>query len=173
MPLEYTAGEILKVAEHLERNAARFYRAAAPRHPQAANTLLALAQMEEKHEAVFKLMAQGLHAQVMRCHERPTFGERHAYLEMLAEASGCEGTERPDALCGDETLEEILRQAIEKEKHTILFNAGLRCSVAEEATARVDEILTEEMDHMVMLSRMLQSFMEKPRGGAGGLASIT
>jgi rubrerythrin len=173
MPRQYTAGEILKVAEHLEHSAARFYRAAAALHPKEANTLLALAQMEESHEARFALMEKTLPPEVRRGNGPPAFGDRHAFLEMLAQERGCEGTEHVESLTGIETLEQLLQQALDKEKHTVLFYAGIRCSLlADHAEEALDEILATEMDHMVMLSRMLQSLADAADASAARLKGL-
>ncbi len=62
MAIRFNADEVLRMAERIERNAARFYRRAAEMKsdPRTENTLLELASWEERHYDVFAAMRSQL-----------------------------------------------------------------------------------------------------------------
>jgi rubrerythrin len=53
MPMPFKVDEIFKMAEQIERNGAKFYRAAAKKIPAAKQALVELASMEDEHLRTF------------------------------------------------------------------------------------------------------------------------
>jgi rubrerythrin len=77
----------------------------------------------------------------------------------MADAHGGEGApSAAAALTGDETIQEILAQAIELEKHSILYYIGILDMVpADYGRDKVHRIIREEKDHFVTLKKKLGS----------------
>jgi rubrerythrin len=161
MAIKFNANEVLAMAEQIERNAAAFYRKAASSHPAKHNQdfLLKLAAMEEDHERTFA----GIRAQLPAREKEETaydpMNEAAQYLDTLANAHGGEGSPAVTGqLTGKETLEQVLRMAIELEKKSILFYVGLKDLVPPKlGQSRVDDVIREEKTHVVILSRELSA----------------
>ena len=61
-----------------------------------------------------------------------------------------------EQLRGKETVEDILKMAIEAEKNSIVFYLGLKDFVPSKAGKdKVEEIIKEEMSHIAVLNRKL------------------
>ena len=56
MGAPFNADEVFEMAERIERNGGRFYRAAAEKFPAVRELLLELAEMEDDHERTFANM---------------------------------------------------------------------------------------------------------------------
>lgn len=158
MAIRFNADEVLRMAERTEENAARYYRRAAQLHSKEhTEFLLRLAAMEDDHKVTFAKMR----AELTSAEKQPTtydpMDESMLYLKTMADLHGGEGS--PDlaaALTGKESLEQILWQAIELEKKSILFYIGLEPLVPPElGKQHVDRIIAEEKSHIVILSREL------------------
>jgi rubrerythrin len=57
------------------------------------------------------------------------------------------------------TIQEIIDYGIEREKESILFYAGLKYYVSEADKKFVDEIITEESSHIVMLLELEEALV--------------
>jgi rubrerythrin len=151
MSYDFTADEIFAMAEQIERNGAAFYRQAARSIGDSAGQelLLTLASMEDDHEKTFQAMRATL---AQREKSSATFDpqdEAALYLRALADSRVFTDKE-PDM----SSLREILRQAIEAEKESILFYLGMKELVPEAlGKGRLDGIIKEEMGHIRLLSR--------------------
>lgn len=159
MSITFNALEIFEMAEQIERNGAKFYRKAAGIVPDTKlqRTLLDLAAMEDRHERTFADMRRQISPKQQ---ELVTFDpENEASLYLQAMADGHVFDVNKDIslqLSGTESVEDILKMAIQAEKDSIVFYIGLRDFVpAEAGKEKVDDIIDEERGHIVVLSRQL------------------
>ncbi len=159
MSLKFSAGEVLAMAQDIERNGARFYRKAATfyRDESAKELLLSLAAMEDDHLATFTDMRESLTA---REQESPVFDpyeEAELYLRAMASTHVFDTRKDPsETLTGEEALEEILKTAIRLEKDSIIFYLGLKSAMAPHlGKERLDGIIEEEFRHITLLSDRL------------------
>ena len=59
-------------------------------------------------------------------------------------------------MTGDESIEDILRLAIGREKDSIVFFLGMKDLVSEKlGKDRIDGIIREEMNHITILSKKI------------------
>jgi rubrerythrin len=162
MDSQFNAHEVFEIAEQVERNGVRFYRAAAKlfEDTRIRKMFNNLAVWEAKHEEVFAEMRSRLGVQ----EAGPASSEAK---ETLSEARVMAGLavfgikpEPGEKLSGKESRAEVLRMAVEREKDSIVFYTGLKDFVPTEADkAKVDEIIKEEMRHIRILG---QSAAETP-----------
>ena len=156
--------DVFAMAEHIERNGARFYRETAEGKgidPDVRQMLLELAAMEDDHEKLFAEMRAELAG---RNTAEPAFreeGDAVSYLHAVTDiwlvgkknesaASAAAEKRKP--------LVDVLRTAIELEKDSIMFYLGLKEMLAEGSDkGRVDDIIREEMRHIVDLNRKLEA----------------
>lgn len=155
----YTAGEVLEIAQQIERNGARFYRRAAGAAPQeeARRTLNELAVMEQTHERTFATMAAELTSQERQEPLYDPNDEAAQYMRVVAGGHVFDLRADPSEWLGPgRTMAQILRKAIEVEKESIIYYLGLKQAVPEHlGRERVDRIIAEEMRHLVLLDGML------------------
>jgi rubrerythrin len=159
MSFEFSADEILAMAEQIERNGARFYRRAASlvKEREVSKLLKELAVWEDGHEKVFASMRH-----ILKDPERQptTFDpedETSIYLRAMADGHVFDVKVDPtDKLSGKESATEILQMAIGQEKDSIIFYLGIRDMVPEVmGKEKIDEIIREEMHHIGFLSRQI------------------
>jgi rubrerythrin len=159
MSFEFSADEILAMAEQIERNGARFYRRAATivKEREVSKLLKELAVWEDGHEKVFASMRH-----ILKDRERQptTFDpedETSIYLRAMADGHVFDVKVDPtDKLSGKESATEILQMAIGQEKDSIIFYLGIRDMVPEVmGKEKIDEIIREEMHHIGFLSRQI------------------
>jgi rubrerythrin len=156
------AGEVLEIAQQLERNGGLFYRRAATVAETAAASrmLQELAVMEAKHERLFADMAGELTAEERQQALYDPFGEGAQYMRALAGGQVFDLNADPvEWLEGGRSTVDVLRKALQLEKDTIIYYLGVRDTVPEKLGAdRVEEIIREEMRHVTLLSGMLEAF---------------
>ncbi len=154
--------DVFAMAEHIERNGARFYREMAQDEGIGSNVrelLLELAAMEDDHEKQFAEMRAGL---VEQYTTGPAFreeGDVVSYLHAVTDiwpvgkkAGTVSSEEEKTPVVG------VLRTAIELEKDSIMFYLGLKEMLAEGSDrTRVDDIIKEEMRHIVDLNSKLEA----------------
>jgi len=156
MGITFNADEIFEIAEQIERNGAKFYRQAAGHVSEGGSRdlLLRLAEWEDGHETFFHTLREDL----SKAEATPTVydpeGEAAAYLQAYADGHVFDLKTAPaDLLTGTETLAEILQTAIGLERDSIAFYLGIRDWVpANLGKDRVEEIIREEMSHVVYLN---------------------
>jgi rubrerythrin len=153
----FNAEEVLQMAEQIERNGARFYRRAAEivRDPAVNKLLLELAAWEDGHEKIFASMRARLSEQER---EKTVFdpeGEAGLYLKAMADGHVFDAKKDAAAqLTGKESAKEILREAIGKEKDSIIFYLGLKDFAPESlGKEKLEGIIREEMRHIGFLNR--------------------
>jgi rubrerythrin len=159
--LDFSADEIFEMAQQVERNGGRFYRRAASLAKEAGSApfFLKLAGMEDAHEKIFARMRGELTAaeRVKRVFDPEN--QAPAYLRAWADGHVFDVRSDPaEKITGKERPEDILKMAIGLEKDSIVFYLGMKHAVPERlGRARVDEIIQEEMSHIDLLSRELQT----------------
>ena len=152
MPTSLSADEILQMAQRMETKGARFYRKAARLHVAGRELLTKIAGQEDQHYAAFEKMRKTLTPG-----EKPEggdpYGDAQQYLDGMVDELSIQMNRDPEeALTGRESLADILRAAIQMEKDAILFYIGLRQKSPPPLRERLDDIIHEEMKHIVWLS---------------------
>jgi rubrerythrin len=159
MSMEFNAFEAFQIAERIERNGAGFYRKAAELFddPDACKMFLRLADWESGHEKVFANMRKQLSEEtpgqrIFKPEDVPFDPKAMAGLAVFGlrkEPSG--------ELSGKESIEDILKMAIAKEKDSIVYYTGLKGFVpAQAGKDKIDDIIKEEYRHIGILSQSLQ-----------------
>ena len=149
----YSAIEVFEMAQEIERNGARFYRKASENIQDAGTRefILDLASMEDEHLRTFASMKSALSG---RETESPTFdpnNEMALYLAALADTRVFSGRDIDTS-----TLEGIFKAALQAEKDSIAFYAGMKDLVPEYlGRGPLDAIIKEEMRHIRLLSERL------------------
>jgi len=154
--------DVFAMAEHIERNGARFYREMAGDEridSEVRELLLELAAMEDDHEKQF---AEMRHELAERDTAEPAFSEEGdivSYLHVVTDNWALDNKNVSAAPAGKrKPLVDVLHTAIELEKDSIMFYLGLKEMLAEESDRRrVDDIIKEEMRHIVDLNGKLET----------------
>lgn len=161
MTRELTAFEVLKIAEQMERNAARFYRKAAglSRDPSLSKLFSELAQWEKRHLQVFADLKNRFPEQAW---EQGSFDPERVNVAHL-EAPPAVFDEHSDPakeLTGHETRAEVFDLALKKERYTIGYYTSLtEFALGEENTNVIRSILEEEKRHVRILVQSLRQSM--------------
>ena len=155
MGLNWTADEILAMAERIENNGAGFYRRAAEivRDPEVRARLLELAVWEDGHERLFARVRAGLTEAERTPETYDPDGDAASYLKVMADLHVFRQVEARELLHGDETASEILGMALRFERDSILFFDGLLPFVPDAGRASVRELIDEERRHVAFLAR--------------------
>jgi rubrerythrin len=160
MTVNFTAFEIFEIAEQIERNGAKFYRLAAKKAKDRSMNqfFLHLAEMEDNHEIIFGDMRKSLQDESADTRVFDPNNEMIYYLKAIAKSAGWEGKSAPRIeLTGSEEPEQIIKAAIDAEKSSINYYLGLKEFVASQSgKKKVDEIIKEEMNHVVILQKHLE-----------------
>jgi rubrerythrin len=161
MEFEYNAEEILEMAIQIERNGAKYYRLAAEGadDESSRNLLNDLAAMEDEHEKTFAFMKKNLSEKEKESTAFDPDNQASAYLRAMVEGIVFDVKTGPEKiLARQKSLEDILKQAIEFEKDSIVFYLGMKDAVPQRLGGeKVDDIIKEEMRHIGILSRHLSS----------------
>ena len=161
MSITFNADEIFEMAEQIERNAAKFYREAAGKAPDAdtKKMMLDLGTMEEGHEKTFAQMRKDLSDPEREPTVYDPNNEAALYLRTMADFHGTEGKAGPlDKLTGNESMEELLKIALQAEKDSIAFYVGIKGLVPNKSGKdKVEKIIIEEMTHVSTIGAKLQA----------------
>lgn len=159
MSVTFNIIEIFEIAERIERNGVKFYCKAAEglSDEDIRQTLLSLAEMEAEHEETFANMRKQISHKERELITFDPENEMTLYLQAIANGHIFEMKKDPsEQLTGKETIDDILKLAIEAEKDSIVFYLGLKNFVpAKVGKDKVEEIITEEMGHIVVLNQRL------------------
>ena len=165
MSIFFKSDELLEMAQHIEKNGARFYSKAAERFTDSKiSTLLQdLALMEGEHEKIFSDMKEGILKQKEKASGSEFDDETASYLHAWADGHVFDvRTDPSEQLTGQETMEDIFKKAIELEKDSIVFYLGFKDAVqGKHEREAIERILKEEMRHIASLSEQLASFRHK------------
>ena len=158
MSYDFNADDVLEVAEQLEKNGGKFYRAAAEStdDPENKEFLLELAAMEDQHEITFKAMRAELSEKEKESTVFDPNGEAAMYLRALADTRVFFEKDIDVS-----SMRAILKSAITAEKDSIVFYLGMKDAVDESlGKGRIDHIIKEEMGHIKLLSSKLVQYKE-------------
>ena len=159
MSITFNAFEIFEMAEQIERNGVKFYRKAAEgiSDRDVRQMLLDFAEMEAEHEETFAGMRKQLSDEDRELRVFDPENEVALYLQAMANGHVFDLKKDPgEQLTGTETVEDILKLAIDAEKDSIVFYLGLKDFVpAKAGKDRVEAIIKEEMGHIAVLNRRL------------------
>ena len=153
MSVDFNADEVFEIAEQIERNGAKFYRAAAENVSDSDHKklLLDLAAMEDEHEQTFKTLRSNLSRDEKVMTTFDPEGESEGYLRSLADTRVFYEKEIDTT-----SFKEILKSAITAEKDSIVFYLGMKDVVpAHLGQQKLDGIIKEEMSHIRLLSKEL------------------
>ncbi len=160
MVVNLNASEIFEIAVQIERNGAKFYRQAAELFDDSRvhNLFLQLADWEIAHEQVFADMRNELVAQGPELSAFETESDVIFNAQSMAGLAVFGNSMAPSAeLTGKESIADILKTAIEKEKDSIIFYTGLKDFVsAKTAKDKIADIIKEEMHHVRILKQSLE-----------------
>jgi rubrerythrin len=161
MSITFNVDEIFEMAEEIERNGAKFYREAAgsSQDKTVKKMFTDLAAMEEGHEKIFANMRKELSASMKEPNAFDPDNQVAKYLQTMADFHGMEGKAAPtQKFTGKESLEEILKAALQAEKNSIAFYVGIKDLVSEKkGREKVQGIIVEEMVHVSTIGGKLQS----------------
>jgi rubrerythrin len=159
MSITFNAFEIFEMAEQIERNGVKFYRKAAKgiSDKGTRRMLLDLADMEAEHEKTFAGMRKQLSDEERELRVFDPDNEIALYLQAMADGHVFDLKKDPSSqLTGAESVEDILKLAIEAEKDSIVFYLGLKDFVpARAGKDKVEAIIKEEMGHIAVLNQQL------------------
>jgi rubrerythrin len=159
MSISFNAIEIFEIAERIERNGVKFFRRAAEvlSDQDLCQILLSLAEMEAEHEETFANMRKQISHKERELITFEPENEMTLYLQAIANGHIFDLKKDPsEQLTGKETAEDILKLAIEAEKDSIVLYIGLKNFVpAKAGKDKVEEIIEEEMGHIVVLNQRL------------------
>ena len=171
MSVECTGEAIFEMAEQIERQGGKFYRAAAEQttNEDARGLLLRLADAEERHEDFFAYLRSEAPKEAAQPSESGMQEDGPLYMHAVA-ASHLLGADKDvsEILTGKESVEDIFNIAIEFEKDTIVFFLGIRENGPECGHSReIADLLREEMTHVADLRRQIDqlAWAEKAKTG--------
>jgi rubrerythrin len=159
MGVTFNADEVFEMAEQIERNGAKFYRAAAEKFSGIRQVLLELAAMEDEHEKTFKDMRTQLSGREQEPLVFDPNDEARMYLQVVADGHVFDTKADPaEKLKDKDKPEDILHTAINMEKESIAFYAGLKeCVPPRAGRDKVEAIIREEFGHIATLNEKLST----------------
>jgi rubrerythrin len=159
MGVTFNADEIFEMAEQIERNGAKFYRAAAEKFSSVRQMLLDLAAMEDEHEKTFKDMRAQLSGREQEPLVFDPNDEARMYLQVVADGHVFDTKADPaEKLEDKDKPEDVLQTAISMEKESIAFYAGLKeCVPPRAGRDKVEAIIREEFGHIATLNEKLST----------------
>jgi rubrerythrin len=160
MSLELDGSDVLAMAQWIEHQAREFYSnlAGEVRDLLVRKILRDLAAMERDHEQIFLTLRDAHIAEVG--------ADVSPYAQILMRLCTDVRSTLRESFTGRESVGELLGKAVEFEKSTVVFFAGLRETVAGDADkAQVDAILREEVGHIFLLSGQLPHVGKSGRHG--------
>jgi len=158
MGMPFNADEVFEMAEQIERNGGKFYRAAAKKFPVVSDIFLGLAEMEDEHLKTFANMRVELSGTEVEELIFDPDGQAQMYLRVMADGNVFDLKADPvEQLATRNTPEDVLKMAIGVERDSIAFYVGLKEAVSRRAGKdKIEAIIKEEMGHIVTLNEKLQ-----------------
>ena len=161
MNIALNAGELLTMAEEVERNGAKFYRMAAEQlsEDEMKATLNWLAAEEDKHEKIFATMRANMEIDGPLCGVWDPDGQCEKYLQALADGKVFDLKTDPAVIVKRlTTIRDVLECALSNEKDTIVFYMVMAKKGDEHINKeKIQGILDEEIGHIALLSDKLAS----------------
>lgn len=153
MIYDFSADDIFEMAEQIEKKGNKFYKSAAENitDEEAKSLLLEFAGMEKEHEEIFSAMRKSLFSSEKQQTVFDPQSEATQYLKALADTRVFF-----DKKIDLSSLKNILKDAIQAEKDSIVFYLGIKEAVPKNlGQKRLDKIIKEEMSHIRLLSNKL------------------
>ena len=152
MSAKFNAGEILDMAAQIETKGAKFYRKAAKHNVAGRDLLLQIASQEDQHYKIFADMRKALAPSEKGGYD--PYGETDLYVKAMVDGFAFEINKDPaESLTGKESLQDLLKTAIQMEKDSIVFYLGLKQMVPPAFGAKkLDAVIKEELTHIAWLS---------------------
>lgn len=158
MDIKLHIDEVFQMAVQLEENGAEFYQNAARQadDKEVKALLEKLADMEGEHKAIFEKMRAEMAATSDIESMFDPSGEAAKYLKSIVDTK----------VFFDETIDtssllETLREAVWREKDTVVFYLSIRLSMTEESSRlKLDKIIEEEMSHVRIIGEKLKELSE-------------
>ncbi len=151
------ADDLFEIARRIERNGAAFYRAAAKLMPDEAGAKLLrdLAETEIVHEHTLASMQNALSGDEAAGPLYDTNEEAYGFLkEMANDFAGDPERDVATVLKPGSSVRTILETAIQREKDSVIFYEGIKMIVPRKLGGpRLDEIIAQEMGHIIVLCR--------------------
>jgi rubrerythrin len=153
--LAFNADEVFTIAEQIERNGAKFYRAAAQKFPAGRELFTKLAEMEDVHLKVFSEMHKTISEREKELTASDPDGEALQLAGIFANNKVFDTAKDPlEALKSCKDVNDVFQFAIGREKDSVVFYTGLKDMVSKSfGKDKLDLIIKEEMSHIVWLSR--------------------
>ena len=160
MNICYNLEEIFEIAEQIERNGAVFYRRGVEivDDEGAKEILQLLAKEEDRHENTFGRMEAEFVGKVINVDD--TDETVLHYLQAVAGRYVFDKTKLPEVVLTEgDSVEDILKIAIDRERDAIIFYLGIKDALKDENDRRkVDFIIKEEQRHFAELSNYLEKY---------------
>jgi rubrerythrin len=158
MGFTFNLCEIFDMAEAIERKGSEFYRKAAEifKDTDMHETLLQLAEKEANHAIAFAAIRKSFSERECPPTAFDPDGELALYLQAMADHRICGIKDKNlcRELTGEESKEEILQLAIDREKEGLAFYLGLKDAVTKQSDKdKVEVIIKAKMRHIGLLSR--------------------
>ena len=160
MTVTLNALDVFEIAEQIERNGADFYIRAAElfEDPDICQMFLRLAEWEKQHKQTFALMKKRLSERSPQ-QSTPEADDLPDPRVMAGLAVFGIRSNPAEELRGRLEKTDIIRIAVEKEKDSIVFYHGLKEFVPAGADkGKIDDIIKEEMRHIVILDQSLKEY---------------
>jgi rubrerythrin len=158
--LLFNANEVFEIAKRIERNGVAYYRSAADLMTDAElkKLMLDLAEMEVTHEQIFAHLQQRLAGNEVSEPLYDPHGETFEFLKRMADKYVFDPNENAkNVLKPGIDAKTVLGVAIQREKDSVIFYEGIKVMVPEKyGRSRIDEIILQEMGHVMILSRQLE-----------------
>ncbi len=161
MTVTLNAFDVFEIAEQIERNGTDFYIRAAELfdNPNTREMFIRLAEWETEHEQTFARMKQQLSEQTRQASTSEPDDLLPDPRVMAGLAVFGIRSEPAEELRGRLEKIDIIRIAVEKEKDSIVFYHGLKEFVPAGADkSKIDDIIKEEMRHIVILDQSLKQY---------------
>jgi rubrerythrin len=157
MGVTLNADEIFEIAEQIERNGAKFYRAAAKKFSIVRQLFLDLAAMEDEHLKVFQDMRTQLTSKEQQPDVFDPEGQAQMYLLAMADGHVFNLKDDPaEKLSGMQKPEDVLKFALGIERDSIAYYVGIKEYVPVKAGRdKVEDVIREEMKHIVIINEKL------------------
>ncbi len=158
--LIFNANEAFEIAKRIESNGVKYYRRAAElvKDEPSKKLMNDLADMEVVHEQVFAQMQKGLSGDELGETMYDPHDDAYTFLKGMADKYVFDPKEDPqNVLTDDADAKKILSAAIQREKDSIIFYEGIKVMVPQKfGGARLDEIIAQEIGHVMILTRHLE-----------------
>lgn len=159
MGVTLIADEIFEIAEQIERNGAKFYRAAAKKFSTLRQVFLDLAVQEDEHLKIFQAMRAKLTNKERELNVFDPDNEAQMYLRAMADGHVFDVKADPTKkLSGLRKPEAVLKMALGIERNSIAYYVGLKEYVPQRVGKdRIEDIIREEMKHIAILNGKLSA----------------